>query len=393
MKFKQFTTLCLLIALSISQVIFAEDYYAKLGTASEWALNEITLAIEQGVVSDKLFAGNMQAPATREGFAEIAVTVFDKIAMVAGTEINQDSADAFYDTKNLKVIRAYMNGIVTGVGDNKFNPDGNLTREQLCTMLYRVVKKTSLPGFSVNQPPFEFQKAYSDIDEISPWALEAVSYMNQERILRGDGDKLHPKAKVSRQEAIVLAYRTYRTTLSCHVAIGAKDSLSLENFGIYKNMAKTRAYCEVVPFDNSSFKAWEAVYTFVNIEPEYDYTKIDRTYSISHNEAQNIYKNLFNATDEELTVLEGIPVEISEDIHTFFLDGTLYLYLTERYYKLHDVEIVKTLRDEHYKAVGYRVSVGEEDWAKKTYDVYFAVNDNFSSGDRFYYHIDRIEKQ
>ncbi|MDR0905712.1 MAG: S-layer homology domain-containing protein [Oscillospiraceae bacterium] len=73
--------------------------------------------------------------------------------------------------------------IVNGVGDNKFDPNGEITREQIAAMFYRYAtfKKsdTSAKGdLSI----------FTDSGKISSWAKDALVWANGEKLINGNGD-------------------------------------------------------------------------------------------------------------------------------------------------------------------------------------------------------------
>ena len=96
----------------------------------------------------------------------------------------------------------YENKIVTGTGENTFAPMNNLTREQLCVMLYNYTKyigaKTELADISF----------YHDEKIVSEWAKDAVSWAVQEKILTGKGNNtIAPRDCATRAEAAAVIRR------------------------------------------------------------------------------------------------------------------------------------------------------------------------------------------
>ena len=65
---------------------------------------------------------------------------------------------------------AAESGVVMGTGNGTFSPDGLLTREQICTMMYRYAK---YKGETVLD---NGRTAFADSDKISPWAKDAVNW-------------------------------------------------------------------------------------------------------------------------------------------------------------------------------------------------------------------------
>lgn len=86
------------------------------------------------------------------------------------------------------------NGIVTGIGDNRFAPTANVTREQMCTMLVRyanyinITLKTDIP-----------RTVFTDDGKIGNWAKEAVYACQMAGIVNGgDGNNFMPRDSAAR---------------------------------------------------------------------------------------------------------------------------------------------------------------------------------------------------
>ena len=102
------------------------------------------------------------------------------------------------------VAWAQENGIVNGVGEGRFDPDGAITREQLATILCRY-----LDGEADARGLSEVAE-FPDAECISPWALDAFAWAKTAGILKGQlsGSQvyLNPLGNTSRAElATVLA--------------------------------------------------------------------------------------------------------------------------------------------------------------------------------------------
>ncbi len=100
------------------------------------------------------------------------------------------------------VYWARYNGIADGVSDTQFDPDGSITREQLVTMLWR---------YDGEEEP-STQSSFADEAEISAWALYAVDWAAEAGIVSGrDGNVFDPGGSASRAEcaAILMRYDAY----------------------------------------------------------------------------------------------------------------------------------------------------------------------------------------
>jgi hypothetical protein len=113
----------------------------------------------------------------------------------------ENSANPFSDVRssdwfNEYVINAVSNGLITGVSEGSFAPKTNITRQDLCTILYRALLKleTALPAPGAD--------GFNDDAAIDSYAKDAVSVMKQLGIISGRTDgNFDPKAFATREEA------------------------------------------------------------------------------------------------------------------------------------------------------------------------------------------------
>ena len=130
-------SLVLTVGMCISLVptaAFADD-----DIPSPWAEAGVKEAIAVGIVPQTMQSQYTKA-ATRAEFAALAVTLFEK---VTGSEITE--RQTFSDTTDVHVEKAAAIGIVSGLGANRFAPDDPLTREQAAVMLSRIALAVEKP--------------------------------------------------------------------------------------------------------------------------------------------------------------------------------------------------------------------------------------------------------
>jgi hypothetical protein len=170
-----------------------------LSTASTWAQEGITRAIDLGLVPQNLQSAYTQAT-TRAEFAALAVTLYETLA---GREIAIDRSIIFSDTTDVNVHKAATIGVVTGVGDNRFDPDTQLTREQAAVMLSRLAQ-------AIGQPFPDAAPSFADNADISSWAIEAVGQMQAAEIMGGVGDnRFAPQDPYTREQSIITLLRLF----------------------------------------------------------------------------------------------------------------------------------------------------------------------------------------
>jgi subtilisin family serine protease len=143
---------------------------------------------------------NYQANITREQFCELVVLAYQKIsgnqAMVGNISFN--------DTYNSEILKAANLGIVSGYGNGIFAPNDLITREQIATMLVRMIDKAV---YYENASIYN-KNSFADSDLISDWALPSVNFAFDNNIMYGVGDnRIEPKANTTCEQAILLVYR------------------------------------------------------------------------------------------------------------------------------------------------------------------------------------------
>lgn len=187
---------------TLPQGVQARDF----DTQSSWAAADISGAIAAGILPETLQNG-YQKNITRKEFCQIIDAMLrqklpDYNTALYNTGITYDAARAaLTDTWDEGVINCYRFGIVDGVGNNRFNPNGSLTREQAAKILMGAAKTIGLPGG-------EATTAWADASQISSWAQEGINYVVGAGIMNGTGDNIFtPKGMFTREQAVVTVYR------------------------------------------------------------------------------------------------------------------------------------------------------------------------------------------
>ncbi len=165
--------------------------------------NAIEALASRGIISGKTensFEPN--STMTRAEFSTI-------IARGLGLNVRSESvftdvmqSDWFYDYVNT----AYSYGIIKGVSENEFNPDGTITREEAAVMIARAVK---LCGMNTDIEIFEARNIlseFSDYVKSSDWALSSLAFCYNEGILSTDVTEIKPKEEVTRAEIAGMLY-------------------------------------------------------------------------------------------------------------------------------------------------------------------------------------------
>jgi len=163
-----------------------------------WGWEAILYAYDNGImngVGDNRF--NPDGVLTREQFAKIITVAFNKydenaVASFADVDVDNWAASYIASAKNA--------GLMNGTSDYEFGFGKGLTREDICVVIYRAAKDAGMT--------FEKQKTdFTDYEEISDYAKEAVSFMAGSGIISGMGDgTFSPKGEATRAQAAKLIH-------------------------------------------------------------------------------------------------------------------------------------------------------------------------------------------
>lgn len=92
---------------------------------------------------------------------------------------------------------AAENEVVSGVGNNRFDPDSPVSREQFTQMLYNYA---SFKGYDLSISGD--LTLFSDVDSVSDWAVSAMSWANGNGLINGNTDgTINPAGTTTRAQA------------------------------------------------------------------------------------------------------------------------------------------------------------------------------------------------
>ena len=167
----------------------------------DWFYDAVRYAYETGLmdgVGDGQFAPN--ATTNRA----MVVTILHRLAgepAVSGDVGFTDVAAGLWYTD--AVTWAAQKGIVNGISETEFSPSGDLTREQLATVLYRYAESM---GFDVSASVD--LSGFPDAGDIQSYATQALSWAVAEGLLQGfEDDSLQPGGTATRAQIAAILMR------------------------------------------------------------------------------------------------------------------------------------------------------------------------------------------
>lgn len=178
-----------------------QDIY-EVEWPSFWAHAEVMDAILFDLVPADLQCKYTQA-ATRAEYCALATCLYE--AVTGGPiELTEEDVLPFTDVEDdINIAKMYKIGVVNGVGENRFAPNNQLTREQAATMLSRL-------AYAVGQPLPAAQPDFADNDKIFDYAYAAVGQVQAAGIMEGKENKLFdPKGNYTREQSILTMDRLF----------------------------------------------------------------------------------------------------------------------------------------------------------------------------------------
>ena len=168
-----------------------------------WYKNSVDYAVEHGLMNGT--GTNTFEPESSMTRAML-VTVLWRYANAP-----KPGANPFTDVPNGKwytdaVAWAAENGVVNGVGDGKFEPDGSVTREQMAAILYRYAQKTG-----IDTSKYTELSAFPDASRVSAYARAPMQWIVAEGVIGGSRengqDWLNPQGNATRAEVATILMR------------------------------------------------------------------------------------------------------------------------------------------------------------------------------------------
>ena len=188
------------LATMLAVVDGASGTAAKASSPSAWAVSSVEQARSLSILPSKLDS-NYQSNITRAEFCDLIAGFF---YAKTGTTMKEHFSSLglsiddyrFTDASSENVRYCCGLGIVNGVGDNKFNPNGAILRQDAAAMLMRLANVLDVSSGNVVQ-------SFADSADISSYAVEAVTFVTSLKVMNGDGTNFNPRNNITREQAVI----------------------------------------------------------------------------------------------------------------------------------------------------------------------------------------------
>lgn len=177
----------------------------KETSCSDWAAKSIENAIKINIVPQEL-QSDYTEKITRKEFCSLAVQTY-----MAKTNKNIDfnAPSPFIDTDDIYITAAYNLKIAAGVGDNRFAPDNNITRQEAAVMLNNLASLLEIDNNESRKERFVDESYFADWAKASIYRVANIK-SNDAYVMTGTGNgKFSPWMNYTREQAIATMWRIY----------------------------------------------------------------------------------------------------------------------------------------------------------------------------------------
>ncbi|WP_242837285.1 family 10 glycosylhydrolase [Alkaliphilus transvaalensis] len=181
--------------------ITISKYFNDISTNYAWAVSAIDYFYEKQIVFGT--GNDLFSPAnnTKRGdFILMVVRALDLKADFKDNFGDVPKSSYYYDA----IGTAKALGIAKGSGNNAFNPNGNISREDMMVIMNRVIEKS---GVRLEPAGEEALSGYHDAHQISNYARESVARLTKAGLVVGSGGGVKPKDLATRAEIVVILDR------------------------------------------------------------------------------------------------------------------------------------------------------------------------------------------
>ncbi|BFH10894.1 hypothetical protein J6TS7_59120 [Paenibacillus dendritiformis] len=177
-----------------------------------WAKNEILAMVSRGVIKgfeDGTFKPDQSI--TRAEFTSIFMRTLCLGKVKADNKYSDVNSSAWYYND---VVTATELGLVEGIGQGKFDPNRNITRQEMSAVVSRFLAKAKLYPIPSETDVIPILDNFLDGKNVSDWAKTNVVHAIKAGLVKGNGNKIQPKKSATRGEVTALFSRMLTNLLS-----------------------------------------------------------------------------------------------------------------------------------------------------------------------------------
>jgi hypothetical protein len=138
----------------------------------------------------------------RGDFILILMRTLELEAEVSSNFDDVSKTDYYYEA----IGKAKALGITTGVGNNKFDPEAEISRQDMMVLVANAMEyadKLVVDGSEQDMDTF------ADADKLAGYAISSVATLVKNGLVSGNGNGINPNGTATRAEVATVMYKVY----------------------------------------------------------------------------------------------------------------------------------------------------------------------------------------
>jgi beta-glucosidase len=169
-----------------------------------WAEKQIEALAARGIIEGT--SQDSYTPAAnikRADYLHLLVKTLGLTAEFSGNFEDVSTTDYYYTTLGI----AKKMGIAEGSEGNRFNPEAQISRQDMFTLTYRAL---FLTGAMEEKGTAADLHGFADAASVADYAADSIATLYKSKLLEGDGSRILPLSPATRAETAVLMHRIYQ---------------------------------------------------------------------------------------------------------------------------------------------------------------------------------------
>lgn len=190
--------LCLTASLLPGAALAADTPFHDV-KPGQWYSDAVSYVYNNDLMKGAGLTFGLNNPTNRGMIATILYSLADKPAVSGSVNFSDVSPNAYY----AKAIQwASQEGVIKGLGNNRFGPESPVSREQLAVMLYSYANYVGVDTSKTLD-----LRHFSDYSRIDSWAIKPMQWAYCMGLLAGkQGNRIDPRGNATRSEVAVILY-------------------------------------------------------------------------------------------------------------------------------------------------------------------------------------------
>ena len=216
MKTHKKVVACIIAAIMLfaqSLPVYATAVYNPTLLGSD-VTDSVTAAKGLGIITDGIVLGDS---ITRKDVCKLLVRFYKVSTGASGLTLKESP---FVDDNTNEVTFCFENGIIEGINEYMFLPEGYVTRQEACSIIVNMIKYA---GVNVIYPDANNITPYKDRGNISEEYIADVDFLSNVGVIQGFNNNFYPTSYITYEQLATMLVDTYNNLMLSKVIIREKS--------------------------------------------------------------------------------------------------------------------------------------------------------------------------